>query len=323
MISLVKPRKDNSLEGHEIFKDNDQYSFTLKFIENIYSPCLSLVYSYISSAIIMPTLRNLKITLAYDGSGFHGWQLQPGKRTVQETVEAALESILQHDIRVTASGRTDAGVHALGQVINFFTPLSIPEKGLLKAMNSIFPSDISALEVKEVEPAFHARYRAKSKTYIYILETAEILSPFLSRYALHIPCKLDIEAMGLSVKILEGEHDFRSFMAAGSTVKTTKRRILAADIASKGSQIFFFIQGSGFLRHMVRNIVGTLILVGQGKIAPDEVDRIIACRDRASAGPTAPPQGLYLVGVDYGEGLRNSHSPSEMTSAGRRQCNNY
>jgi len=269
----------------------------------------------------MPTLKNLKITLAYDGSGFHGWQFQPGKRTVQETVEAALESILQHGIRVAASGRTDAGVHALGQVINFFTPSSIPEQGLLKAMNSKFSSDLAALEIKEVDPAFHARYMAKSKAYVYVIETAAILSPFLSRYTLHIPYELDTEAMNLSAKMIEGEHDFRSFMAAGSTVKTTKRRILAAEVTTKGSQVFFFIQGSGFLRHMVRNIVGTLLLIGQGKIVPDEIDRIIARRDRAFAGPTAPPQGLYLVGVDYGKGRR--YSLSEVTAVGTGQCNNY
>lgn len=299
VISLVKPPNDNVLEGHEIFNDNDPYSFIVKFIENIYSPCLSLIYSYISSAIIMPTLRNLMIIIAYDGTGFHGWQLQPGKRTVQETVETTLENILQHNVRVTASGRTDAGVHALGQVINFFTPSSIPEKGLLKAMNSIFPSDISALEVKEVDSAFHARYKAKSKAYVYVIETAEILNPFLSRYAFHLPCKLDTEAMSLSAKMMEGEHDFSSFMAAGSSIKTTRRRILTTEIITKSSHVYFFVQGSGFLRHMVRNIVGTLILVGQGKIVPAEITRIIAHRDRSLAGPTAPPQGLYLVSVEY------------------------
>jgi tRNA pseudouridine38-40 synthase len=249
----------------------------------------------------MPTVRNLKIILAYDGAGFHGWQLQPGLRTVQETVENSLEKILSHDVRVTASGRTDAGVHAFGQVINFFTPVSIPEKGLVKAMNSVFPSDIAPVEVKEVDPTFNARYMAKSKAYTYVIETAELFSPFLSRYALHLPGRLDIEAMSISAKMIEGEHDFSSFMAAGSTVKTTRRRIQAAEIACRNSQVFFFIKGSGFLRHMVRNIVGTLILVGQGEMVPDEIMRIIACRDRAFAGPTAPPQGLYLVGVDYGK----------------------
>ena len=249
----------------------------------------------------MPTLRNLKSILAYDGAGFHGWQIQPGKRTVQETVETALESILQHSVRVTASGRTDAGVHALGQVIHFFTPVNIPEKGLLKAMNSVFPSDITALDVKEVGPSFHARYMAKSKSYIYIINTGEVFSPFLSRYALHLPGRLDVDAMRLAAKMLEGEHDFRSFMAAGSNAKTTMRKIMAAEVTSKSDQIFFFFQGSGFLRHMVRNIVGTLILVGQGKIVPYEILRILSCRDRSSAGPTAPPQGLYLVGVDYGK----------------------
>lgn len=249
----------------------------------------------------MPTVRNLKIILAYDGADFHGWQIQTGLRTVQETVENALEKILGHTVRVTASGRTDAGVHAMGQVINFITPSAIPEKGLLSAMNSVFPSDITAVEVKEVHLNFHARYMARSKAYVYIIETAEIFSPFLSRYALHLPGMLDIEAMSLSAKMIEGEHDFSSFMAAGSTVKTTRRRVLAAEISTRHSQIYFFVQGSGFLRHMVRNIVGTLVLVGQGKMMPDEIAQIMTRRDRAFAGPTAPPQGLYLVGVNYGE----------------------
>lgn len=255
----------------------------------------------------MPIMRNLKIILAYDGADFHGWQIQPGLRTVQETVENTLEKILGHAVRVTAAGRTDAGVHAMGQVVNFITSSAIPEKGLLSAMNSVLPSDIKAVGVKEVDPAFHSRYMARSKSYAYVIETAEIFSPFLSRYALHLPGRLDIEAMNLSAKKIEGDHDFSSFMAAGSTVKTTRRRILKAEVFPRSSHVYFFIQGSGFLRHMVRNIVGTLILVGQGKMGPDEFAQVIACRDRALAGPTAPPQGLYLVGVEYGGALPSGY----------------
>ncbi len=244
-------------------------------------------------------MRNLKTILAYDGSGYHGWQVQAGVNTVQETVEKILSAILKHDVRVVSSGRTDAGVHAIGQVINFFTPSSIPEEGLLKAMNSMLPGDIKVSHIEEVPPGFNARFTAKSKTYVYMIETSEVLSPFLTRYALHLPGRLDIDAMDISAKMLLGEHDFSSFMGAGSAVKTTIRRIMVSEVFTRDTKVYFLIKGSGFLRHMVRNIVGTLILIGQGRMEPGDMKGIISLKDRAFAGPTAPPQGLYLVGVEY------------------------
>lgn len=247
----------------------------------------------------MPNMRNIKTILSYDGSGYHGWQLQSGPKTVQETVEKALSTILKHETRVISSGRTDAGVHAIGQVINFYAPSAIPEEGLLKAMNSVLPGDIRVTHVEEVCPGFHARFSAKSKTYVYVIETAGNFSPFLMRYALHLPGRLDIEAMRLSAGMLMGEHDFSSFMGAGSAVKTTIRRIHVSEIFVRDTKVYFLIEGSGFLRHMVRNILGTLILIGQERMEPDDIQRILALKDRALAGPTAPPQGLYLVGVQY------------------------
>ncbi len=246
-------------------------------------------------------MRNMKIVLAYDGTAFHGWQFQTGLRTVQETVERCLQKILGHEVRVTAAGRTDAGVHALGQVINVLTPSRIPADGLLKALNSVFPSDLSAREVCQVSIDFNARYLAQSKIYVYIIDTSEIISPFLSRYVMHLPGVLDVDAMVQAAYLLEGEHDFSSFMGAGSSVKTTVRRILAFKIFGKGPRVYFCIQGSGFLRHMVRNIVGTLIPVGRGAMKLKDVERILALNDRTQAGPTAPPHGLYLVDVVYGE----------------------
>ncbi len=247
-------------------------------------------------------MRNLKIILAYDGSAFHGWQFQTATRTVQDTVEKSLQDILGHEVRVTASGRTDAGVHALGQVINFRTRSNIPAEGLLRALNAVFPPDLSACEAREVSPDFHARYLALSKKYVYVIDTSAILSPFLSRYVMHLPDELDIRAMGQAARELKGQHDFSSFMGSGSSVKTTVREIFDFEIFGKGSRVFFCIRGSGFLRHMVRNIVGTLIPVGLEAMAPRDVVRILALRDRTQAGPTAPPQGLYLVEVEYGEG---------------------
>ncbi len=259
-------------------------------------------------------MRNLKIILAYDGSAFHGWQFQTAKRTVQETVEKSLQDILGHEVRVTASGRTDAGVHALGQVINFRTGSRIPVNGLLRALNSVFPPDLSAREVQEVSPDFHARYLAVSKKYVYIIDTSTILSPFLSRYIMHLPGGLDIPAMVQAARALKGRHDFSSFMGVGSPVKTTVREIFDFEIFGKGSRVFFSIRGSGFLRHMVRNIVGTLIPVGRGEMTSRDVERILALKDRTQAGPTAPPQGLYLVEVEYG-----SHGRSDMDTHRRQE----
>lgn len=247
----------------------------------------------------MPNLRNLKIILAYDGAGFMGWQVQSGVRTVQETFESALEKILGHKVRTIASGRTDTGVHAFGQVVNVHIKSKIPVDGMLRALNSSLTSEISVLSVEEASRDFHARFMAKSKEYVYIIDTSGIASPFLARYALNVREKLNISAMQRAARYLLGEHDFTSFMGSGSSVKTTQRKILVSEVISRGTRVLFYIRGSGFLRHMVRNIVGTLLLIGKEKLAPEEMERILALRDRALAGPTAPPQGLYLVGVEY------------------------
>jgi tRNA pseudouridine38-40 synthase len=244
-------------------------------------------------------IRNLKLVIAYDGSGFMGWQIQPKVRTLQETIEKALQKILGHSVRIIASGRTDAGVHALGQVINFHTPSSIPTDGLVRGLNSILPGDVSVTSAEDVTPDFHAQYMTKKKSYLYVIDSNEVRSPFLERYALHERYPLDIEAMREAAQYLLGEQDFRSFLAAGSSVKTTVRNITASEVITQGNKVFFLIQGSGFLRYMVRNIVGTLLMVGKGKLTPEDMKRIIALRDRNYAGPTAPPQGLYLIGVEY------------------------
>ena len=243
--------------------------------------------------------RNIKCVIAYDGSGYSGWQVQAGDRTVQGVMEEALVKVLGHAVRVTASGRTDAGVHALGQAINFTTGSTIPLKGFLRGLNAVLPCDVAVLSAEDVPLDFHARYMARSKTYLYVMDTSLVRNPFLDRYALHVGMPLNGEAMRSAAHILKGEHDFASFQAAGSEVKTTVRTIMASEVAIKGHRVYLWMQGSGFLRHMVRNIAGTLLLVGRGKLDPQDMQRIMALHDRSHAGPTAPPQGLYLAGVEY------------------------
>ncbi|MCD6569540.1 MAG: tRNA pseudouridine(38-40) synthase TruA [Deltaproteobacteria bacterium] len=247
----------------------------------------------------MPIFRNVKVTLAYDGSGFNGWQIQPGLRTVQGVLEDALGKTLGDIPRIVASGRTDIGVHALGQVLNIHIGSTIPAYGLLRGLNSILPDDIAIRSVEDVALEFHARYMAKSKIYVYSVDTFDTPSPFLRRYSLHVRHKLDIPAMAEAAGFMVGEHDFSSFMGAGSLVKSTKRMIIRSSVIEKGCRIYYVVEGSGFLRHMVRNIVGTLLLIGKGKLSPYDIKGILDAKDRSKAGPTAPPQGLYLVGVKY------------------------
>jgi tRNA pseudouridine38-40 synthase len=247
-------------------------------------------------------MRNIKCVIAYDGSGFFGWQIQDNARTVQATIEEGLGAVLGHKVRVIASGRTDTGVHAFAQVINFPTESTIPTDGLVRGLNSVLPGDVAVLSAENAAPEFHARFMAKGKTYVYVMHVSPVRNPFLDRYALHVKRPLDVDAMRESAGLLLGEHDFASFQAAGSPVKTTRRVITASEVSPKGDKVYFRMQGSGFLRHMVRNIAGTLLLVGSGKLSPQDMQGILALKDRGFAGPTAPPQGLYLVGVDYGSG---------------------
>lgn len=228
-----------------------------------------------------------------------GWQIQAGVRTVQETVEQGLETILGHPVRVIASGRTDAGVHAFGQVINFPTSTSIPVDGLIRGLNSVLPGDVAGVSAEDAPPEFHARYKATAKTYVYAMDLAPVRNPFLDRYALHVKGALDVTAMQEAARHVLGEYDFASFRAEGSRVKTTTRLVSVSEVIARGDRVYYWVQGSGFLRHMIRNIVGTLLQVGQGRLSPEDLPRILACRDRSSAGPTAPPQGLYLVAVEY------------------------
>lgn len=247
----------------------------------------------------MVLARNIRLVLSYDGSDFYGWQVQPGLRTIQETVESALETILKKKIRIHAAGRTDAGVHAFGQVASFFSDSSIPADALSRAVNSLLPHDIAVIDVQDVGSDFHPRYSARSKTYMYAINMTPVRNPMFSRYVLHIKESLNIDAMANAADLFLGEHDFESFMGVGTPVKSTIRTVMQSAISVRGHMLYYAIKGNGFLKHMVRNIVGTLLEVGKEKIDPLEIKRIIESKTRSEAGPTAPPQGLYLLSVEY------------------------
>jgi tRNA pseudouridine38-40 synthase len=250
-------------------------------------------------------MRNLKLVLAYDGSEFSGWQVQPGEPTVQIALASAIGRITGENVLPQGSGRTDAGVHALAQVATFVTESPIPADNLVKALNDILPASIRVLEAAEVALEFHARKSAWAKTYRYRMYRGAICPPFLARYVWHYPYPLDEEAMSHAAEKVVGEHDFTSFAAVdaergrdGEPVSKL-RRIFASTWQREGEEFVYTVRGSGFLHHMVRNLVGAFLLVGKGTRTPADVTRILEARDRSAAGATAPPSGLYLVGVEY------------------------
>ena len=243
--------------------------------------------------------RNLCLVVSYDGGSFHGWQCQPNAVTVEETLRAALERILDHKVKIYAGARTDTGVHAMGQVVNFATWKPIDLSGLTRGLNSLLPRDIRIRGAREADPSFHARYSAKSKTYIYCILNRPDNSPFLARYSLHVPWPLDLVAMRQAVRLLRGEHDFSAFKKKDEAYKSCVREVKRAGIATRGGMVYVIVEATGFLRYMVRNIVGTLLEVGQGKIDPDRFGEILASREREKAGPTAPAHGLFLREIKY------------------------
>ena len=250
-------------------------------------------------------MRNLKLVLAYDGSEFSGWQVQPGVATVQGTLASMIGRLTGEKVLPQGSGRTDAGVHALAQVATFSTESPIPAENLAKALNNILPASIRVLEVAVVASEFHARKSARAKTYRYRMHRGAICPPFLARYVGHYPYPLDEDAMCRAAGLVVGEHDFTSFAAVdpehgreeGAT--SNVRHIFASHWQREGEEFLYTVRGSGFLHHMVRNLVGTFILVGKGTRAPSDITRILSARDRSAAGATAPASGLYLVGVEY------------------------
>ena len=239
------------------------------------------------------------MTLAYDGTAYRGFQLQPDSDTIQGRLEEALSRMAGSPVRVFAAGRTDSGVHASGQVAHFRLPRAIPCQGILRGLNAMLPQDIRVRQVEEAPDEFHARYDATSKTYRYHLDRAPVPSPLRCRFALHYPYPLDREALDAGAASLLGKHDFASFRAASCRAKTTLRRCTGSRWLREGEELVYEITANGFLHHMVRNIVGTLLEVGRGKRPPSSIERLFASGDRSEAGPTAEAKGLHLIRVEY------------------------
>jgi tRNA pseudouridine38-40 synthase len=245
-------------------------------------------------------MRNIKLVIEYDGTNYHGWQVQPNGLTVQEVIEEKIEVMTRQRVRLTASGRTDAGVHALGQVANFLTPSTIPVEGFHRGLNSLLPPDIIVQSAEEVDLRFHAQYGAKRKTYRYVILHREVPSALFRNYSWHVSGALDLPAMKEASGLLPGKQDFTSFQGAEADTEDPVREVFQAGWSEKAPEFLHFaIEADGFLKHMVRNIVGTLVEVGKGKRSPEQFEQVLRARDRRQAGRTAPPQGLFLVEVKY------------------------
>jgi tRNA pseudouridine38-40 synthase len=287
-------------------------------------------------------MHHIKLTVAYDGSEFSGWQIQPGQRTIQGTLADVASKLTQENVQVFGAGRTDAGVHALGQVAHFRAQSALTAAEFQRAFNALLPPAIRVMTSEEVGPDFHARWNAQAKTYQYRVFRARVLPPFEHRYVLHDAFPLDAAAMARAARLFEGEHDFSSFAAStgteeGDRDRSPKREIFSSRVfARRGSyfagkghlaaieasansldegaaeqlsssdaaeprELLYVVRGRSFLRYMVRKIVGTLLEVGRGRLRPEDIPQLFELRDRSRSGPTAPPQGLYLVSVEYAD----------------------
>ena len=242
-------------------------------------------------------MKNYRMVLSYDGTEFHGWQRQPDRRTVQGVLEDALLRITRKKVTVHGAGRTDAGVHALAQAAGFRGTFRLPDADLFRALNAVLPEDVRILSLGPAAPDFHARKSARAKVYRYRIVLAPQISPFDRRYALHHPYPLNLRAMREAARLVARRADFTGFSSNRdrSPVRTVRR----SELRKQGDEVVYAIEAEGFLRYMVRTIVGTLIEIGRGKFPPERIEEIFARRDRSLAGPTAPAKGLCLVRVDY------------------------
>ena len=244
-------------------------------------------------------MRNIKLTIEYDGKCYNGWQKQPNKLYIQGEIERAIYNITKEEVDLIGSGRTDAGVHALGQVANFKTNSQISIEKLPLAINSQLKNSIVIKEAEEVNERFHSRYNAKRKTYRYIINNSKCGTAIYRNLEYSYPFKLDAEKMKQASKYFEGEHDFKAFKSSGTSSKNSVRTIYKAIVKQEGEKIIIELTGNGFLYNMVRIISGTLLDVGLGKIQPEEIPEMIESKDRQRAGKTLPAHGLYLVEVKY------------------------
>jgi len=249
----------------------------------------------------MPTF---KLSLAYDGTGFVGWQRQATGVSIQGLLEDALCELEGRSVTVIGAGRTDAGVHALGQVASFSLERVIAPDRLVRALNARLPASVRVLTAEEAPATFHARFAARAKTYRYRIWHSDVISPFERHYAWHVIGAFDVDQVAACARLIEGTHDFAAFQAAGGAARSTERSVASSRIEVSGGQgagclIVYEICGNGFLRHMVRNIVGTLAEIGRGRHSPDWMSEVLWSRDRAQAGPTAPPWGLFLISIAY------------------------
>jgi tRNA pseudouridine38-40 synthase len=256
-------------------------------------------------------MRHFKLTIAYDGTDFHGWQMQLNKPTIQGEIVNVLRRITQEIVQLHGAGRTDAGVHALGQVASFHTQSGLSAAEFQRALNALLPPTIRITAAEEVGPDFHARWSARRKTYRYRLYRGKVVPPMLWRYVLHYPFPLDEGAMRDAAGRFVGMHDFASFAASTGSEeddkeRSTEREIFSAELARSpdGDELVFTACGRSFLRYMVRKMVGTLLDVGRGKLAPADIERLYELKDRSKSGPTVPPQGLCMVRVEHEEAYR-------------------
>ena len=243
----------------------------------------------------------IALALEYDGSRFLGWQTQPGGGTVQDTLQAALSGIAGAPVQVTCAGRTDRGVHARGQVVHFDTEAERPDSAWVRGVNALLPDSVAVLWAIRVADEFHARYAALARTYRYVLLNRPVRPALAARHAGWYHATLNIDAMRAAARQLVGEHDFSAFRSAECQAKSPVRTLHALEVEARGERIDFLLRANAYLHHMVRNIVGTLIYVGNGRHAPAWVGEVLASRDRARAAPTFAPEGLYLERVEYAE----------------------
>jgi len=242
-------------------------------------------------------MQNYKLILSYDGTDFHGWQRQPKKRTVQGILEDSLAQITQKKINITGAGRTDAGVHAQAQAANFKASLSMDDDELFRALNSLLPRDIRVTSLERTDLDFHARKMAKSKIYQYRIFNSTNISPFITRYVLHWPSPLKVQSMRDAAPLFIREADFTSF--SSNRLLDPVRKVTRSELHKKGDEIIYTVEANGFLRYMVRTMVGTLLEVGKGKLLPEQVEELFRKKERSLASPTAQAKGLCLIKVNY------------------------